>query len=276
MAAPRARRARAVPRKATRPRAARANVHGATTRAATRASPRADQSRAPRSKNRRRAGKHLRRRSALAGAGPPASPRRDARRRRTGAPDTLDQGRPESRRQAAGREPARLLHPGRWTGPHAGPLSRLRPRRASVSALRNADRQDPHRRTRHVVLPELPASRTSRGELVAQAAIAVEAPQLGVATDRLPVDEYLRNRPAAGQIEELLPKGRVVVERDLLVLDAPVLEQRLRADAIAAPASGVNANPGHIVSNEESPAKVPSTAETRLAGPWPDALTRPT
>jgi hypothetical protein len=45
----------------------------------------------------------------VAGASPPTSPRRHARRGRARASDTCDQGRAENCSQEAGREPARLL-----------------------------------------------------------------------------------------------------------------------------------------------------------------------
>src|SRR5205823_9438750 len=78
-----------------------------------------------------------------------------------------------------------------------------------------------------------------------QLAAAVELPQLCVAPDRPAVDEDLRHRPAARQVEQAPPKGRIVVERDLLVLDTTRIEQRLRADAVAAPARRIHLNPWH-------------------------------
>src|SRR5438045_5251774 len=74
---------------------------------------------------------------------------------------------------------------------------------------------------------------------------AVELPELRVAADRAAVDQDLRNGPPAGELEQALAKGRVVVERDLLVVEAARLEQRLCADAVAAPASRIHLNPGH-------------------------------
>ncbi len=51
-----------------------------------------------------------------------------------------------------------------------------------------------------------PERRQASGERV-EPAVAVEAPELGVAADRRAVDQDLRHRPAAGQIEERL-RGR--------------------------------------------------------------------
>ena len=64
-----------------------------------------------------------------------------------------------------------------------------------------------------------PTCQRSREQLV-EPAVAVEAPELGVAADRPAVDEDLRHRPAAGRVEDRLPEGGIVVERDLLVRDA--------------------------------------------------------
>ncbi len=59
------------------------------------------------------------------------------------------------------------------------------------------------------------------------------------------VDEDLGHRPAPGQVEELLPKGGIVVERDLLVRDSTRIQQRLRPHAIATPAGAVDLNRRH-------------------------------
>ena len=77
------------------------------------------------------------------------------------------------------------------------------------------------RRARHVVLPDLPAARGSGGEQRVEPAVAVEAPELGVAADRLAVDQDLRHGPAARQVVERLAERGIVVERDLLVRRAP-------------------------------------------------------
>jgi hypothetical protein len=43
-------------------------------------------------------------------------------------------------------------------------------------------------------------------------AAAIELPELGVAADRPAVDDDLRNRPPAGQLEQSLPEDGIVVE----------------------------------------------------------------
>src|SRR6185437_8009279 len=150
----------------------------------------------------------------------------------------------------------RLLDPGRRAWPHAGSLPRLRPGRRTVSALRIADRQDPDRRSRHVVLPYLPATRRDLGcDPLVEQSVALEPPELGVATDRLAVDHDLRDRPAAGEIEELLAKRRIVVEKHVLVLEPLTVEQRLRADAVAAPTGRVDADPRHLPGVTKNPAR---------------------
>src|SRR5205085_2405338 len=104
---------------------------------------------------------------------------------------------------------------------------------------------------RHVVLPELPAPRAPPGGLGREDRLEpagpVERVELGVAADRLPVDQDLRDGPAAGQVEQLLPEVRLVVEVDLLVGEALRLEQRLRADAEATPVRRVHLDSIHYL-----------------------------
>jgi formamidopyrimidine-DNA glycosylase len=83
------------------------------------------------------------------------------------------------------------------------------------------------------------------GQQLIERAVAVETPELGVAADRLAVDQDLRHRPAARQLVEGLPERLVVVEVDLLVLEAAPVEQRLGADAVAAPARRIHLNSCH-------------------------------
>src|SRR5207302_950916 len=73
----------------------------------------------------------------------------------------------------------------------------------------------------------------------------VERPELGVAADRPLVDQDLRHRPAARQLVQRAAEVRVVVEEDLLVGDPFRVEQRLGADAVAAPARRVHADARH-------------------------------
>src|SRR6266513_5774116 len=87
-----------------------------------------------------------------------------------------------------------------------------------------------------------------RGQLFVEPAALVQPPELGIAADRLAVDEDLRHRPAAGQLEELLPEMGVVVEVDLLVFDSLAIEQRFCADAIAAPGCRIHLNACHPAS----------------------------
>src|SRR5205814_1095873 len=55
----------------------------------------------------------------------------------------------------------------------------------------------------------------------------------------------LGDRPAARGVEHRLPKGGVVVERDLLVREPAGVEERLRAHAEAAPVRRIDLDPGH-------------------------------
>src|SRR6266487_1787303 len=87
-----------------------------------------------------------------------------------------------------------------------------------------------------------------RGQLFVEPAALVQPPELGIAADRLAVDEDLRHRPAAGQLEQLLAEMGVVVEVDLLVFDSLAIEQRFCADAIAAPGCRIHLNACHPAS----------------------------
>jgi hypothetical protein len=83
--------------------------------------------------------------------------------------------------------------------------------------------------------------RTLRGESGVQLTGLVQPPELGVAADRRPVDQDLRHRPAAGQVEEMTAEVRIVVEEDLVVGNPLPFQERLRPDAVAAggvPSSG--------------------------------------
>src|SRR5262245_4535795 len=80
---------------------------------------------------------------------------------------------------------------------------------------------------------------------VLELAAAVELPELGVAADRAAVDDDLGHSPPAGEVEQAPPEVRVVVQRDLLERDPARLQQRLRADAVPAPAGRVHLDPGH-------------------------------
>src|SRR5438874_3630265 len=120
-------------------------------------------------------------------------------------------------------------------------------------------------------MPVRPSETTFPGAqvLVERAALA-EPPQLGVPADRLAVDEDLRDGPAARQLEELLPKVRVVVEIDLVVFDSLAIEQRFRADAIAAPGRRIHLNACHSAPNEQAdwgfPAHPVPTLDGTVAG----------
>ena len=275
----RAGRARAVPRRA---RSARSR----STRASPRAAPRRSASRRRRAPikaalldQRTLAGarEHLRRRGALARADPSAARRRAS----------LDRRRV---RRAAPRDPRRRSSSG----------SRARARRCATTGCRTArsgsmqhefkvygrggepcDRcGTPIEKIRvggrgHVVLPALPARSTLRGEQLVEPAVAVEAPELGVAADRPVVDQDLRHRPAAGQVEERLPEGRVVVEVDLLVGEA--------AARRAAPWRGRSSRTSGSCTSESRPSLL-TTQKRRGSVPgcphldwpaWPDAPTRP-
>src|SRR2546423_15187137 len=89
-----------------------------------------------------------------------------------------------------------------------------------------------------------PPSRLSSEML--ELASAVELPEFRVAADRAAVDQDLRHGPPAGEIEQPLPERRVVVERDLLVVEAARVEQSLCAHAITAASSRDHLNTGPI------------------------------
>ena len=112
--------------------------------------------------------------------------------------------------RAPGLDAARLLDAGRPAGSMQHEFKVYGRDGRAVRPLRHADREDPRRRPRHVVLPALPAAaerkRRLGGEPLVELAAAVEAPELGVAADHLAVDEDLRHRPAAGQVEQRLPE----------------------------------------------------------------------
>ena len=143
--------------------------------------------------------------------------------------------------------------------------------KAALSALRDTDRQDPHRRARHVVLPELPASGR---EPLGQTAVAVEAPELGVAADRIP------SMTICGTVQPPVRSNSFCrnagsASSDTSSSSIPrVLEQRLRPHAIAAPACAVHPHSRHQCVQTRKPPRGSSYADTRLARPWPDAGTR--
>src|SRR5918994_4747490 len=87
--------------------------------------------------------------------------------------------------------------------------------------------------------------RTLRGESGVELPRLVEPPELGVAADGRPVDQDLGHRPATGELLQVAAERGIVVEGDLLVRDALVVEQGLRADAVAAPPRGVDLNSAH-------------------------------
>src|SRR5205823_9397087 len=102
-------------------------------------------------------------------------------------------------------------------------------------------------------MPVRPSETTfSGGQVLVERAGLVASPQLGVPADRLAVDEDLRDGPAARQLEELLPKLRVVVEVDLVVFDSLAIEQRFRADAVAAPGRRIHLNACHPATKRAS------------------------
>src|SRR5205085_11340014 len=99
--------------------------------------------------------------------------------------------------------------------------------------------------SRKAVRPDWPGAEGLRGGHPVEAAVPVGRPGLRVPADRLAVDQDLRNRPAAGELVELLAEGRIVVEVELLVRQPLRVEQRLGADAVAAPARRIHLNSGH-------------------------------
>ena len=142
--------------------------------------------------------------------------RRARRRGGEGAPPRHPPG-ARGRASPPGLDAARLPAPGRRHGRDAGRVQGLRPRRRAVRPLRHADREDPRRRARHVVLPELPALRS---EQVLEPPVAVEAPELGVAADR----RGRRSGSAAPSSRPSVVQGGaeagIVVELDLVVVEA--------------------------------------------------------
>jgi len=86
--------------------------------------------------------------------------------------------------------------------------------------------------------------RSSREALV-QATVSIESPELRVTTDRSPVDDDLRDCPAARQVVEALAKRGLIVERDLLELDAFAAKQGLGSNAVTAPTRCIELDPRH-------------------------------
>ena len=141
------------------PGAARAAVHGsAGSRAQLGAAQGAPEGGAPRPARRRGPREHLRRRGALARARQPAAAGERISReagRRAHARDPRCAAR---RDRAPGIDAPRLRHARRRVRLDAGRVPRLRPRRRAVPALPHDDREDARRRSRHLVLPALPAA----------------------------------------------------------------------------------------------------------------------
>src|SRR5207253_1625183 len=165
-----------------------------------------------------------RRRTSLLSRSPPLRHLAAARRRRG---------------EGASRDPAR---PGAARAPLHDRPSRTAPRGA-VPALPDADHEDPRRRTRNVVLPDL--SGGSAIEL---------ATELDVAADWPPVDHDLRHRPPARELEHGLSEVLVLVQPDLLVFEPARVEQRLRPHAIAAPARRIDLDRVHYQLKRIQPA----------------------
>src|SRR5262249_10190523 len=147
----------------------------------------------------------------------------------------------------------------------------VRASRASAAARRSR-RSAPRAAARGTARRVSGSEQTLRREPLELAA-AIELPELGVAADRPAVDQDLRHGPAAGELEEALPERGIVVERDLLVVEPARVQQRLRADAIAAPAGGVHLDLGHLrVQTRKRRADSRPGADLHLPG-W-DAPTR--
>ena len=64
---------------------------------------------------------------------------------------------------------------------------------------------------------------------------AVERSELLVSTHGLTVDQDERDCPLPAEIPHALAERRIVVERDLVEVEATRIEQRLRADTESAP-----------------------------------------
>ena len=115
------------------------------------------------------------------------------------------------RDRAPGRDAARLPRARRQPRADAARVQGLRPRRASratAAARRSTKTRVAGRGTWYC--PTLPAAARRRRYAAAscvELARRVEPPELGVAADRLAVDQDLRHRPAAGQVEQLARKS---------------------------------------------------------------------
>src|SRR5581483_4237669 len=242
VAAARAGRGRGVRGRAGGAGAARGGLSRDAPRRASRGPARAGEGGRARPADGRRRREHLRRRGAVARSHPPAAAGGGARAGGGSRAPSRDQAGAPGGDPPAGLDAPRLPPPRRGERQRAARVQGVRAGRRAVRPLRHADRQDPGRGKGHVVLPLVPAL---RGEQLGQPALAVEAPELGVAADRPLVDEDLRHRPAARQLVQPRAEAWVVAEVDLLVVEAAGVEERLRADAVAAPAGRIHPNSGH-------------------------------
>src|SRR5438876_2610134 len=112
--------------------------------------------------------------------------------------------------------------------------------------LRNTDREDARCGSRHLVLSSVPDRDRSLGrKLVVEPTLTLEAVELRVPADRPSVDHDLRHRPAACQLVQPAAKGWILVEHNLVELDALALQQSLRPRAVAAPPRRIDLNSGH-------------------------------
>ena len=106
-----------------------------------------------------------------------------------------------ARHRAAGLDAPRLPAARRRQRRDAERVQGLRPRRRAVRPLRHADREVTRRRPRHVVLPDVPAGAPQAASELVEPAVAVEAPELGVAADR-------RRRRSGSAAPSSRPSGR--------------------------------------------------------------------
>ena len=216
--------ARPVPRREGRRRAARGGLHGRSTWSAGSSGAARREGGAARPAHARRAREHLRRRGALARSDPSAASRGESRPQRDPPAPSSDPGRARARDRAAGIDAPRLRACPTAAAARCRTSSRstvVTASRATGAERRSRGRESPGaaRGSARPVSPSGPRRRRSGRELV-ERALAVEAPELRVAADRSSVDQDLRHRPAAGEVEHGLPERLVVVEMHLLVGDA--------------------------------------------------------
>src|SRR4051794_32312604 len=131
----------------------------------------------------------------------------------------------------------RLPRPSRSSSATSNPSRATQGTAVSSTAGGRRSRSSADRRSR-------PARRLRR-ELLGEEPGAVERGELLISADPLAVDHDERHGPLTAELPDGLSERRVVVERDLLEVEVTRIEERLGADAEAAPLRRVENDSGH-------------------------------